>query len=603
MKSLIKFCMVGASNTLISLAIYYGLLSLGIHYAVAITAGYIISSISGFFLSKTWVFKKNTETTQKSIVKYYILYASALLLNVICMSVFIKGLRINEKIAPILTVVITTIYNFILSRNWVFKKGQEVISLKRIAKDKSFIIISLIFAVFVGALFANNIFNHPVADDYSNYNKIMSEMNNDPNYKTGDLISAIFNLSISTYQTWQGTYFANILFYINPLLISLDAYKITMLLIQLFWILSALYFFLSFEASTDRALIRNLKLFMVFIISSILFSYSLGEGFYWFTGSILYIIPFSISMLLFGTLIRFMRQPSKIHYPLLILLSIILGGTSYVTGLVVGFILLLTTIYAFMTKHSQRFFLLSTLLIFCVGFALNVLCPGNFKRTSSYEKISVAKALIYSAINSIAMLSRLLFKTAIIPIFITISPLLAAISKRIRITAKRPLLISVLFLACFVCTFAPMAYAYGSTYQETRVLNTQFLYLILFIAFCFTLYLSSNQETAKAIIKNKKQITLTGILAVFLMTSSIGINNISGLNLIQDFTSRSNVRYDACMDSTTKTLQESTEHTVLINNCDVYPTSLHYYIITNDGWQTDALETYFKKDIIIEENK
>lgn len=122
----IKFGFVGASNTVMSFAIYYALIYININYIIANTLGYIISSLWGYMLNKKWVFKEGTETTTKSIVKYYIVYGSSFLINTLCMYIFVDILRFSKVAAPILTMCITVPYNFIFNKIWTFSnKSRE----------------------------------------------------------------------------------------------------------------------------------------------------------------------------------------------------------------------------------------------------------------------------------------------------------------------------------------------------------------------------------------------------------------------------------------------------------------------------------------------
>ena len=107
----LKFVCVGISNTTISLLVYYTLKAMGVNYIIATALGYIISSVSGYFLNKIWVFK-NKEDKKKSIYKYYILYGSSLLLNVLLMAFQVSVLGISDNLAPLFTLVVTTLYNF-----------------------------------------------------------------------------------------------------------------------------------------------------------------------------------------------------------------------------------------------------------------------------------------------------------------------------------------------------------------------------------------------------------------------------------------------------------------------------------------------------------
>lgn len=117
----IKFGFVGASNTLLSFAIYYVLVYFNVNYIIANSLGYIISSVWGYILNKKWVFKESKEETTKSVIKYYIVYGSSFAISTLCMYFVVDIFNISKVIAPILTMCITIPYNFILNKIWAFK--------------------------------------------------------------------------------------------------------------------------------------------------------------------------------------------------------------------------------------------------------------------------------------------------------------------------------------------------------------------------------------------------------------------------------------------------------------------------------------------------
>lgn len=123
-KQFFKFGIVGCINTFSSWIFYYSLLFLNVHYLIATTIAYILSSIIGFLLNKDWVFKKKIYDYH-AIIKYYVVYGSSYLINIICMYIFVDILNISELIAPILTLFVTVPYNFLFSKLWVFTKKEN----------------------------------------------------------------------------------------------------------------------------------------------------------------------------------------------------------------------------------------------------------------------------------------------------------------------------------------------------------------------------------------------------------------------------------------------------------------------------------------------
>lgn len=120
-----KFVLVGCSNVLVSLMIYYVLLEQGVPYLMATFAGYIISTVTGYFLNRFWVFHPQKIRTGISLMRYYFVYLSALGINLSLMYLFVDHMLLPAKLAPILILFVTIPYNFILSKLWVYKEDSH----------------------------------------------------------------------------------------------------------------------------------------------------------------------------------------------------------------------------------------------------------------------------------------------------------------------------------------------------------------------------------------------------------------------------------------------------------------------------------------------
>ena len=51
-----RFVVVGASNTLLSVAMYLALLAVGMPYPVAAACGFVAGAINGYLLNRWWTF-------------------------------------------------------------------------------------------------------------------------------------------------------------------------------------------------------------------------------------------------------------------------------------------------------------------------------------------------------------------------------------------------------------------------------------------------------------------------------------------------------------------------------------------------------------------
>lgn len=116
----IKFSIVGFSNTVISLFVYYVLLWLKCNYLIANAISWIISVFNGFYWNNKYVFK-NENTWLKALIRTYISYGFSFILGNILLIVLIEFFKVSEIIAPLIILVITIPLNFLMNKFWTFK--------------------------------------------------------------------------------------------------------------------------------------------------------------------------------------------------------------------------------------------------------------------------------------------------------------------------------------------------------------------------------------------------------------------------------------------------------------------------------------------------
>lgn len=118
-----KFGLVGVSNTLISLGVYYLLVGLGVHYLLANAAGFVISVCNSYFWNSRFVFKDKQETSGvRAFIKVFCSYGVSFCLSSVLMVLFVQILGISEYLAPILRLLFTIPLNFVMNKLWAFKE-------------------------------------------------------------------------------------------------------------------------------------------------------------------------------------------------------------------------------------------------------------------------------------------------------------------------------------------------------------------------------------------------------------------------------------------------------------------------------------------------
>lgn len=118
----VKFGLVGVSNAIVLLAVYYVLLYVNVHYIIAYTIGFILSVLNAYFWNNQYVFKQARATFWNKLLKCYVSYITTFFISTIFLYFWVDIIGISEKIAPIINICITTPINFVMNKLWAFKR-------------------------------------------------------------------------------------------------------------------------------------------------------------------------------------------------------------------------------------------------------------------------------------------------------------------------------------------------------------------------------------------------------------------------------------------------------------------------------------------------
>ncbi len=126
----IKFGIVGVSNTLISLAVYYLCFNaLHMHYQLANLLGFVISVTNAYYWNSRYVFRMGEHRALKEHLKTYArtvaAYGGTYLLGVALLWLWVDVLGISENLAPLLNLCVTIPLNFLINKFWTFRNKPE----------------------------------------------------------------------------------------------------------------------------------------------------------------------------------------------------------------------------------------------------------------------------------------------------------------------------------------------------------------------------------------------------------------------------------------------------------------------------------------------
>ena len=125
----IKFGIVGVSNTILGLSIYYLFIWINKDlYQIGNIVGWLISVAWSCYWNNRFVFtqeKNGWRLLLKRLGKSYISYGVSLLLSIILLYIQVEILKWSERIAPLVNLLITIPLNFIMNKYWTFKIESE----------------------------------------------------------------------------------------------------------------------------------------------------------------------------------------------------------------------------------------------------------------------------------------------------------------------------------------------------------------------------------------------------------------------------------------------------------------------------------------------
>jgi putative flippase GtrA len=119
----IKFCIVGATNTGISLIVYAILLKVNVYYLAASAISYLAGLINGYVLSSSFVFKHKINV--KKGLKFIGVYVSSLLINLGFLYILVDRFKLSAFFAQVVVTCFNVFYNYFLNKIWTFKEERE----------------------------------------------------------------------------------------------------------------------------------------------------------------------------------------------------------------------------------------------------------------------------------------------------------------------------------------------------------------------------------------------------------------------------------------------------------------------------------------------
>lgn len=122
----VKFGLVGVSNTVVSMAVYYLVLWIDEDlYMVGSVLGTIVSIANAFIWNDLFVFTgnpKDFKSVMKRLGKTYVSYGGTSALSTVMLWVEVTFFGVDRAFAPIVNLLVTIPLNYLINKFWTFKR-------------------------------------------------------------------------------------------------------------------------------------------------------------------------------------------------------------------------------------------------------------------------------------------------------------------------------------------------------------------------------------------------------------------------------------------------------------------------------------------------
>ena len=129
-REIIVYLIVGVLTTIVSLAVYYGLVltvldpKKAIELQIANILSWVAAVTFAYFANRIFVFRSKNKNMLKEGFKFCSSRVFTLLVDMLIMFISVTLFHFNDKIAKIIVQVVVTILNYIISKFIVFKKNK-----------------------------------------------------------------------------------------------------------------------------------------------------------------------------------------------------------------------------------------------------------------------------------------------------------------------------------------------------------------------------------------------------------------------------------------------------------------------------------------------
>ncbi len=483
-----------------------------------------------------------------------------------------------------------------------------MISVIRSKQSKIALGMMLIFLVMaLIPLFVVAHFNYPCSDDFAFADALYRGISGGSSLK--NILKGAWEEAVGYYKNWQGCYFNNVLSSFG-LGIAVPRYYFlgTYLILTLF--VTANVSFL--RTMTYRVCKWNSDISRIFAVlittMQLLYVPYPSEAFYWYVGASVYTLTYALLLFLGITLIVFYSNKKRgiqiLSGIAALLLTFMIGGSNYTTGLLTAELLGLAFLWMLIRKRKCLFLgvVLVEYLICFVYF--NALAPSNAGRMSAVESLGVTGSILASLKQGAVFLKEW-FRLPVLFFLAAVLVLGAYQVSKMDFSFRLPGLVTVLSFGLFCSMMTPPFFA-GATWGPGRLINLiyfSYYFLLAGNLLYWTGWASHKYEKLRVL--SQKEIKVLPVVLCFLVLLVIclkiyGLQSTNSssalLSLVKgeaaQYLRENEVRWEIYEDDAVKNAE--------VEDFSVKPYVLYHDDIVEDetDWRNHTVAGFFGKDSV-----
>lgn len=363
---------------------------------------------------------------------------------------------------------------------------------------------------------------------------------------------------------------------------------------------------------------------MIYLLFAVQCMVDKTQGFFWYNGAAHYILPHSAALFLCALCIRLLTEDNKKAFRLVMacLLSVFVGGSNYITALIVAVLFASAAGLLFILKKGKKSrILVLPFLLFLAAFLLNALAPGNAVRQEEMlVRPGVVKSIFLSFYYCVEYVADTWFNWAYLLFVLALIPFMWEAVRALgsRFSYRAPLVVFGYSYCVLSAMFTPSLFATGDV-GGGRIFNIIFLDSMLFVMlnlfYCMGwLYrkLEFRGETQSCFERKEMRWYLAGVLCfgafIGAMYAKVNPDYFTTVSAVHSLATGEAAAYGAETDEREALLQEavkSGEAEIEIPRLTVHPYLLFWSDIEEgaEDWTNKSMARYYRKDAVFGEGQ